>query len=45
MIKKITNVEIDTQTKALQAKSLADATARTASWGGNIADRLDSGSF
>jgi hypothetical protein len=41
--KKLTNVEIDTQTKALQAKSLADATPRTASWGENIKDRLDTG--
>jgi hypothetical protein len=41
--KKLTNVEIDTQTKALQAKSLAEATPRTASWGGNIKDRLDTG--
>jgi hypothetical protein len=39
--KKLTNVEIDTQTKALEAKSLAEATPRTASWGGNIKDRLD----
>jgi hypothetical protein len=37
--KKLTNVEIDTQTKALEAKSLAEATPRTASWGGNIKDR------
>jgi hypothetical protein len=39
--KKLTNVEIDTQTKALQAKSLAEATPRTASWGSNIKDRFD----
>jgi hypothetical protein len=41
--KKLTNVEKDTQTKALEAKSLAEATPRTASWGRNIKDRLDSG--
>jgi hypothetical protein len=31
--KKISNVQKDTEIKALQAKSLADATPRTASWG------------
>jgi hypothetical protein len=41
--KKLTNVEIDIEIKALQAKSLAEATPRTASWGGNIKDRLDTG--
>jgi hypothetical protein len=31
--KKISNVQKDTEIKALQAKSLAEATPRTASWG------------
>jgi hypothetical protein len=39
--KKISNVQKDTEIKALQAKSLAESTPRTASWGGNITDRLD----
>jgi hypothetical protein len=39
--KKISNVQKDTEIKALQAKSLAEATPRTASWGENIKDRLD----
>ena len=39
--KKISNVQKDIEIKALQAKSLADATPRTASWGGNIKDRFD----
>jgi hypothetical protein len=39
--KKLTNVEINTKTKALEAKSLADATPPTSSWGVNIKDRLD----
>jgi hypothetical protein len=41
--KKISNVQKDTEIKALQAKSLAAATPRTASWGENIKDRLDTG--